>query len=63
LAYTHYGSGSITIDNNYGKLDTRTRVGHVNRNIKIVPGTDAGWGFTVVVYGFQDGQIYRVGNV
>ena len=55
LTYTHYGSGSLTINNNYGKLDTRTRVGHVNRNIKIVPGPDAGWGFTVVVYGYQDG--------
>lgn len=63
LTYTHYGSGSLTIDNNYGKLDTRTRVGHVNRNIKIVPGPDVNWGFTVAVYGFQDGDIYRVGSV
>ena len=63
LTYTHYGSGSLTINNNYGKLDTRTRVGHVNRNIKIVPGPDVNWGFTVAVYGFQDGDIYRVGSV
>lgn len=62
LQYTHYGSSSVTINNHYGKLDTRTRVGHVNRNIKIVPGPDAGWGYTVVVYGFMDGDILRIGN-
>lgn len=63
LNYTHYGASSLTINNHYGRLDTRTRVGHVNRNIKIVPGPDAGWGFTVTVYGFQDGDITRIGSV
>jgi hypothetical protein len=61
LQYTHYGAGSVTISNNYGTLDTRTRVGHLSRNIKILPGPDAGWGFTVIIYGFMDGQILRVG--
>jgi hypothetical protein len=53
LTYTHYGSSSLTVNNNYGTIDTRTQVGHVNRNIKIVPGPDAGWGFTVIVYGYS----------
>ena len=38
-------------------------MGHVNRNIKIIPGPDAGWGFTVIVYGYMDGNISRVGSV
>ena len=66
LTYTHYGSGSLTVNNNYGKIDTRTRVGHVNRNIKIVPGPDAGWEYSVTVYGFRDGGangVVRIGNV
>jgi parallel beta-helix repeat protein len=63
LQYTHYGSSSLTINNQFGTLDTRTRVGHVNRNIKIVPGPDAGWGFSVIVYGFKDGDIMRIGNI
>jgi len=54
LTYTHYGSSSNTISNNYGTLDARTRVGHVNRNIMIVPGPDVNWGFSVTVYGFRD---------
>jgi hypothetical protein len=62
LAHTHYGASSTTINNNYGTLDTRTRVGHINRNVKIVPGPDAGWGFTVIIYAFLDGDILRVGS-
>lgn len=40
-----------------------THVGHLNRNINIVPGPDAGWGVNVLVYGFLDGDIRRVGSV
>ena len=29
-------------------------MGHVNRNMKIVPGPDMGWGFSVIVYGYRD---------
>ena len=54
LAYTHYGSSSNTISNHYGKLDTRARVGHINRNVKIVPGPDSGWGYSVTIYGYRD---------
>jgi hypothetical protein len=28
----------------------------VNRNIQIVPGPDAGWGYSVIVYGYKDGD-------
>lgn len=38
-------------------------MGHVNRNVKIVPGPDAGWGFTVIVYAYLDNTIVRVGSV
>ena len=63
LQFTHYGSAGLTINNAFGTLDARARVGHVNRNIKIIPGPDAGWGFTVIVYGYMDGNISRVGSV
>jgi hypothetical protein len=63
LAHTHYGSSSLTINNNYGTLDTRTQVGHVSRNIQIVPGPDSAWGFTVIVYGYMDGTVLRIGSV
>lgn len=63
LQFTHYGASSLTINNQLGTLDARTRVGHVNRNIKILPGPDAGWGFSVIVYGYKDGEIMRIGNV
>ena len=53
----------MTIDNQYGTLDTRTRVGHLSRNIKIVAGPDANWGFTTIVYGYVDGTTLRSGNV
>ena len=54
LAYTHYGSSGFAIDNHYGTLDTRARVGHMNRNIRIMAGPDAGWGYSVTVYGYRD---------
>ena len=63
LQYTHYGAPTVTIDNQFGRLDTRTRVGHVSRNVKIVPGPDADWGFTTIVYGYNDGGVLRIGNV
>lgn len=67
LAYTHYGSASITVNSTYGTLDARTNVGHINRNIQIVPGPDAGWGYSVIVYGFLDGDnvtgVLRRGSV
>jgi hypothetical protein len=31
-------------------------VGHINRNIQILPGPDVNYGFTVVVYGYKDGN-------
>lgn len=62
LLYTHYGAPNITIDNQYGTLDTRTRVGHVNRNIRIIPGPAADWGFTTIVYGYVNRTLI-VGNV
>lgn len=63
MQYTHYGAASITINHAYGSLDTRTQVGHLNRNIQIVPGPDDGWGFTIITYGFLDGDIRRDGSV
>jgi hypothetical protein len=63
LKYTHYGSNSITISNSYGSLDARCRVGHLTRNIQIVSGPDYGWGFNMIVYGYMDGTIVRVGSV
>ena len=35
----------------------------MNRNIRIVPGPDAGWGFSVIVYGYNDGAALRVGSI
>lgn len=62
LQYNHYGSsGPITTP--YGKIDVNTYVGHLNRNVQIVPGPDYGWGVNVLVYGFMDGDIHRVGSV
>jgi hypothetical protein len=62
LQYNHYGSTS-TISSPYGSIDVNTHVGHLNRNIKIVPGPDYGWGVNLLVYGFLDGDIHRVGSV
>ena len=60
LQYTHYGAADLTVNNEYGTIDTRTKVGHVNRNVTITAGADSGWGFSVYVYGYLDGQILRV---
>ena len=32
----------------------RARVGHVSRNVRIVPGPAASWGFSVTIYGYKD---------
>lgn len=62
LKYTHYGAASVTINNTYGKLDTRGSVGHVTRNIKIVSGPDSGWGYSLVIYSYyEESQYYRAG--
>lgn len=63
LQFTHYGAAAVTVNNSAGILDTRAGVGHLNRNIKIVSGSDSSWGFSTTVYGFMDGTILRVGNV
>ena len=34
----------------------------MNRNIKISAGPDAGWGFTVIIYGHNDGNVTRIGH-
>ena len=63
LAYTHYGASSVTVDHGHGKIDARTRVGHVNRNIKITAGPDVGWGFTTIIYGYKDeNNVTRIGR-
>jgi hypothetical protein len=39
-------------------------VGHLNRNIQIVAGPDAGWGYSVIVYGYRDSNnLTRNGTV
>lgn len=53
----------MTISSSYGNLDARGRVGHLTRNIQIVAGPDDGWGYNMIVYGFEDGTIDRVGSV
>jgi hypothetical protein len=64
LLYTHYGDASVTVNSTYGTLDTRAKVGHINRNIKITAGPDAGWGFSIYVYGYTDtASVLRVGSV
>lgn len=62
LAYTHYGADSVTISNSIGELDTRSTVGHVTRNIKVVSGADSGWGYTLVVYQMWDNLNSRSGT-
>ena len=63
LQYSHYGATGVTIDNDYGTLDTRTSVGHLTRSIKIIAGADTTWGFRLVVNSFLDGEIERYGKV
>ena len=54
LTYDHYGDSSPTIVKSYGTLDTRAGIVHLTRNIKITSGTDTGWGFTFIQYGYND---------
>lgn len=62
LSYTHYGDSAITLNiTNVGQLDTRTRVGHINRNIQILAGDDVNYGYTVMVYGYLDGKNHLLG--
>lgn len=62
LQYNHYGSTS-PISTPYGSINVNTFVGHLNRNIQIVPGPDTAWGVNLLVYGFMDGEVNRVGSV
>jgi len=40
LKFSHFGAGSSSIiKSDFGSLDTRARVGHLTRNVKIVSGT------------------------
>ena len=63
LQYNHYGDSSVTINNTFGILDTRTAVGHITRNIKFVAGPDNGWGYTILGYGYSQNDILRTGNI
>lgn len=64
LDHDHYGDSGTTISNDYGTLDTRAAVGHITRNIKIIPGTDSGWGYRLLGYGFLDvNNTLRAGNL
>jgi hypothetical protein len=63
LIYKHYGAANPTVTNAVGTLDTRTGVGHLSRNIKIVAGPDSGWGFQLLVYGYIDNATLRSGSV
>ena len=63
LKFTHYGSGSVTINNTIGQLDTRAAVGHVTRNIKVVSGPESGWGYTIVDYQIWEGATSSVGTL
>jgi hypothetical protein len=62
LNYTHYGDTN-PLTNSYGTIDMRAAVGHITRNIQIVRGADPNtWGFRVLVYGFMDGDVPRLGS-
>ena len=54
LSFDHYGAAGVTIDNDYGQLDTRSAVGHISRKIKIEPGADSGWGYRLLGHGYFD---------
>lgn len=55
LEYEHYGDSGTTISNDYGTLDARSAVGHLTRNIKIMPAADANnWGCKVHIYGYLE---------
>lgn len=63
LNFTHYGATGVTVSNSVGSLDTRAAVGHLSRKIKIVSGADSGWGFHMIVQGYNDGVRLRTGSV
>lgn len=53
LKYEHYGAASVTILNSFGNLDTRSTVGLLTRNIKILASnTSDNWGGRVQIYGY-----------
>lgn len=54
LMYEHYGAPSATISNSFGSLDTRSTVGLLTRNIKILASNNSdNWGGRVQIYGYQ----------
>ena len=59
LAYNHYGSTNTTsvVSNitSIPSLDTRARVTHMTRNIRITAGANVDWGFSFVVYRYTAG--------
>jgi hypothetical protein len=63
LQYTHYGAPTVTINNTYGILDTRTSVGHLTRSIQIIAGGDNAWGYQLIGYGYFDGIRVRTGQL
>lgn len=63
LNYTHYGNSGVTVNNTIGILDTRAAVGILSRRIKILSGPDNGWGYQIIVHGFNDGTKVRSGSV
>lgn len=63
LNFTHYGDTAVTINNAFGTLDTRAAVGYLSRNVKITSGADAGWGYQVIVSGYNDNGTIRSGSV
>ena len=63
LKHNHYGANSLTINNRFGQLDTRTAVGHITRKIKIIAGNDSGWGYRLLGYGYNDGNRIRIGHL
>lgn len=64
LQFNHYGSDGPLTAGSYGKIDVNTYVAHLNRNIKIIPGPDVGWGVNVLVYGYLDqDNVRRDGSV
>ena len=58
LLYNHYGS-SGPLKTTHGSIDVNSYVAHLNRNIKVIPGPDVGWGVNILVYGYTDGDKVR----
>lgn len=50
LKYDHYGEYSYRV----GKVDSRTPVGHLTRNVKITTGEDEDWGYRILTYGYLE---------